>query len=222
MRQAGTVTEEQRTALGEELATWIESLGLEGHLTEAGLPTFRRDAEGGRARGIDPGTGQDLSLDQLRDVERLLRNEGSEPEHAVPVALVLLRRHARLRVELLATPTFDYAALAEVRGTSVDATRFAVHKAASTHRLLVVPVDERSLVPAFQLTGDGELRPDLAPVLEPLLAAKMDPWRVWAWLTQPAALLGGLVPEQAVADPETADVVLTAAVRLAERVAAGS
>ncbi|GGO73051.1 hypothetical protein [Nocardioides deserti] len=217
------MTEEQRATLGEELATWIERLGLEGHLTEAGLPTFRRDGgAGSAARWIDPGTGQDLSLAQLQDVERLLRNEGTEPEHAVPVALVVLRRHARLRAELLATPTFDYAALAEVRGTSVDATRFAVHKAASTHRLLVVPVDERSVVPAFQLTGEGELRPDLAPVLEPLLAARMDPWRVWAWLTQPAALLGGLVPEQAVTDPETADLVLTAAVRLAERVAAGS
>ncbi|NHC22868.1 hypothetical protein G6553_06740 [Nocardioides sp. IC4_145] len=219
------MTEEQRATLGEELATWIERLGLEGHLTEAGLPTFRRDGgagSGGAARWIDPGTGQDLSLAQLQDVERLLRNEGTEPEHAVPVALVVLRRHARLRIELLATPTFDYAALAEVRGTSVDATRFAVHKAASTHRLLVVPVDERSLVPAFQLTDEGELRPDLAPVLEPLLAARMDPWRVWAWLTQPAALLGGLVPERAVTDPETADLVLTAAVRLAERVAAAS
>jgi hypothetical protein len=220
MRQAGTVTEEQRAATGEELATWIESLGLEGHLTEAGLPTFRRDGEGGLARWIDPGTGGDLTAEQLQDVEQLLRSEGTEPEHAVPVSLLVLRRHARLRVELLATPWFDYASLAQVRGTSLEATRFAVHKAASTHRLLVVPVEERSVVPAFQLTAAGELRPDLAPVLEPLLAARMDPWRVWAWLTQPAALLGGLVPEQAAADPEDAGLVLHAAVRLAERVTA--
>ncbi|MBC9734269.1 hypothetical protein [Nocardioides marmotae] len=216
------MTEEQRAALGEDLATWIESLGLEGHLTEAGLPTFRRDGDDGRARWIDPGTGGDLSLAQLRDVEQLLRSEGTEPEHAVPVSLLVLRRHARLREELLATPWHDYASLAELRGASLEATRFAVHKAASTHRLLVVPVEERSIVPAFQLSGDGEVRADLAPVLEPILAARMDPWRAWAWLTQPAGLLGGLVPERAVADPETADLVLTAAVRLAERVSAGS
>lgn len=226
MRQAGLVTSNDHPApqsadeLGEQLATWIESLGLAGHLTEAGLPTFRREGE--RARWIDPGTGGDLTLDQLQDVERLLRNEGSEPEHAVPVALVVLRRHARLRVELLASRWFDYASLAQARGASVESTRFAVHKAASTHRLLVVPVDERSIVPAFQLTEDGELRPDLAPVLEPLLAARMDPWRVWAWLTQPAALLGGLVPERAAADPDDAEVVRHAAVRLAERVAGTS
>ncbi|MDN4172002.1 hypothetical protein QWY28_03510 [Nocardioides sp. SOB77] len=214
------MTEEQRAALGEDLATWIESLGLEGHLTEAGLPTFRR--EGGRARWVDPGTGGDLTLAQLQEVEGLLRNEGSEPEHAVPVALVVLRRHAQLRVELLGSPWHDYASLAELRGASLESTRFAVHKAAATHRLLVVPVDERSVVPAFQLTGAGELRPDLAPVLEPLLAARMDPWRVWAWLVRPVALLGGLVPAEAAADPDDADLVLHAAVRLAERVSAGS
>ena len=73
-------------------------------------------------------------------------------------------------------------------------------------------------MPAFQLTADGEPRPDLAPVLEPLLAARMDPWRAWAWLTQPAALLGGQVPERAAADPETADLAAVAAARLAERV----
>ena len=74
-------------------------------------------------------------------------------------------------------------------------------------------------MPAFQLTEAGEPRPDLLPVLEPLLAARMDPWRAWAWLTQPAALLGGQVPERAAADPAEADVVRRAAVRLAERVA---
>ena len=46
----------------------------------------------------------------------------------------------------------------------------------------------------------------------------MDPWRAWAWLTEPAALLGGLVPEQAAADPDDADLARHAAVRLAEKV----
>ena len=75
------------------------------------------------------------------------------------------------------------------------------------------------MVPAFQLTAEGEPRPDLAPVLEPLLTAGMDPWRAWIWLTQPAGLLGGLVPERAVTDPADAGLVAHAARRLADRVA---
>lgn len=192
---------------GERLARWLEDLGLAGHLAEAGLPTFTRDAAG-RAVWSDP--------DRLDELDRLLHSVGSEPEHAVPVGLVVIARQARLRTELLATPWFTYDTLAAVRGASVDATRYAVHKAAQGHRLLVVPVEERVVVPAFQLTAAGEPRPDLAPVLEPLLAAGMDPWRAWAWLTQPAALTLGQVPERAAADPETADLVRHAAVRLAE------
>jgi hypothetical protein len=153
--------------------------------------------------------------DRLEELERVLRGVGEEPEHAVPVGLVVLARQARLRTELLATPWHTYASLAEVRRTSVDATRFAVHKAASEHRLLVVPAEERAIVPAFQLGPDGELRPELAPVLGPLLAARMDPWRAWAWLTQPAALTLGQAPEQAAATEP--DLVRVAAQKLAER-----
>ena len=195
---------------GEELATWLEDLGLASTLAEAGLPTFSRGPDG-RAVWTDP--------DRLPELDRALHSQGDDPEHAVPVALVLLARQARLRTELLATPWHTYETLGAVRGTSVDGTRFAIHKAASTHRLLVVPLEERSIVPAFQLDPDGEVRPDLAPVLEPILAARMDPWRAWAWLTQPAALTLGQAPERAVADPEMADLVLHAAVRLAEQVA---
>lgn len=198
------------TADGDRLADWLEGLGLAGHLAEAGLPTFTRDDDG-RAVWTEP--------ERVEELERLLRSEGSEPEHAVPVGLVVIARHARLRTALLETPWFTYETLAELRGASVDATRYAVHKAEQTHRLLVVPVEGRVLVPAFQLTPDGEVRPDVAPLLEPLLAAGMDPWRAWAWLTQPAALTLGRVPVEAVTDPELTDLVRHAAVRLAEQVA---
>ncbi|GAA4707895.1 hypothetical protein [Nocardioides conyzicola] len=197
------------SADGEELATWLEGLGLADHLAEAGLPTFTRDGDG-RAVWTEP--------DRVDELDRLLRSEGSEPEHAVPVALVLIARQARLRATLLETPWFTYETLAEVRGTSVDATRYAVHKADQTHRLLILPVEGRTVVPAFQLTDEGEVRPDVAPLLEPLLAAGMDPWRAWAWLTQPAALTFGRAPAEAVTDPELTDLVLHAAVRLAERI----
>ncbi len=193
---------------GDRLATWLEGLGLADHLADAGLPTFTRDADG-RAVWTDP--------ERLDELDRLLRSEGSEPEHAVPVGLVLIARQARLRAALLETPWFTYETLAQVRGASVDATRYAVHKAEQTHRLLLVVVDGRAVVPAFQLTEAGEVRADIAPLLEPLLAASMDPWRAWAWLTQPAALTFGRAPAEAVADPEMTDLVRHAAVRLAER-----
>lgn len=213
--------EEARAAeLGQRLASWLEALGLGSHLAGAGLPTYERD-DHGRARWTDPNTGLPMASAQLEDLERLLRSQGSDPRHAVPVQLVQLARQARVRQELLDSPWFSYETLAELRGTSLDATRFAVHKAGGEHRLLLVAADERTLVPAFQLTPEGNLRPELGPVLEPLLAARMDPWKAWAWLTQPAGLLGGQVPERAAADPETAEVVRHAAVRLAERVSAG-
>ncbi len=194
---------------GERLASWLEGLGLADALGEAGLPTFTRDADG-RAVWTEP--------DRVAELEAALRSQGDEPGRGVPVQLVLVARQARLRTQLLATRWFTYETLGELRGASTEATRFAVHKAAQTHRLLVVPVDDGVVVPGFQLGPDGEVRPDVAPLLEPLLAARMDPWRAWAWLTQPAALTFGMAPEQAVTDPDLADLVLHAAVRLAEHV----
>lgn len=204
---------------GEELAAWLEGLGLVAQLAEEGLPTFSRDADG-RATWTDPHTGSPLTQEQLEQLERLLRSEGSEPEHAVPLALVQAARRARLREQLLAGRWLGYGELARLRGTSVDAARFWVHKSASEHRLLVVAAGADTVVPAFQLTADGEPRADLAPVLEVLLSAGMEPWSAWIWLTQPASLLGGQVPERAVADPAETDLVHHAARRLAERVAA--
>ncbi|GAB2756941.1 hypothetical protein GCM10027020_06420 [Nocardioides salsibiostraticola] len=206
------------TEVGERLAAWLEGLGLTDHLEAAGLPLLERD-QGGRAIWTDPRTGKVLTSVQLDDLDRVLRKQGTEPEHAVPLPLVQIARRVRLRAQLLETDWFTYASLAERRGATLEATRFAVHKAGGEHRLLVVTTDEGVIVPAFQLDPSGQVRSDLIAVLEPLLAAGMDPWRVWTWLTQPAALLGGLVPEQAAADQEDRDMVLNAAIRLAERVA---
>ena len=55
-----------------------------------------------------------------------------------------------------------------------------------------------------------------------LLASGTDPWRTWAWLTTPAALLGGAVPHEAARDPEELPLVQHAALRLAERARASS
>ena len=51
------------------------------------------------------------------------------------------------------------------------------------------------MIPAFQLTEDGDLRDDLADVLRPLLEAELDGWAVWSWMTQPTSFLSGGVPE---------------------------
>lgn len=207
--------EDDAQQLGERLAAWLEELDLVGTLAGAGLPTVRRDPDG-RAVWTDPATAEPLTLDQLQQLDALLHSEGTEPAHAVPVQLLQLARRARLRAALLDSPCLDYESLARMRGTSVDAARFWVHKAASEHRLLVLTPEERPVVPAFQLTPAGEVRRELAPVLATLLPAETDPWKVWIWLTQPAGLLGGQVPEQAAADAEDADLVLLAARKLAE------
>lgn len=202
--------------VGARLAAWLEELGLADQLGAAGLPTFERDL-GGVARWTDPRTGAPLSPDQLADLDRVLHQDGEDPAHAVPLGLVQLRRRAQVRAALLASATHTYASLAAVRGASENATRFAVHKAAERGALLVVPHEGGVLVPAFQLDARGELREELGAVLSPLLAARMDPWAVWTWLTQPAGLLGGAVPHEAARDPEELPIVRHAAVRLAER-----
>lgn len=202
--------------LAQQLAQWLEGLGLVEQLGAAGLPTFQRAADG-TVTWTDPGTGRPLTREQLDDLDRLLRQQGDDPAHAVPVALVQLRRLAQVRERLLASEWLDYESLALRRGASVNATRFAVHKASDNQELLVVPHGERVVVPGFQLTDEGRLRPELEPVLRPLLDAGMDPWRVWGWLTEPAGLLGGLVPQEVAGDPEHSDVVRRAARALAER-----
>lgn len=208
------------SGLSQELAARLDDLGLGAHLAEAGLPTYERDDEG-LAVWRDPRTGDALTDDQLVQLDAMLRSQGDDPEHAVPLPLLQVARQARVRIELLGTPNFTYETLAQVRGASVDATRFAVHRDARDRRLLVVSEGDRTLVPAFQLTADGELRDDLERAIAPLLAAGMDPWKAWAWLTRPAALLGGAVPEEAVRDPEEAELVVRVAVHLAARVVIG-
>lgn len=201
-------------ALARELADWLEGLGLAGQLAAAGLPTYERTGDG--VRWTEPATGEPLDAGRLTELDRLLRAQGEDPAHAVPVALVRLRRETRRRQELLDGGWLDYAGVAALRGVSTNAARFAVHKAAERRTLLVVGHEGAILVPTFQLDDTGEVRTELLTVLEPLLAS-VDPWRAWIWLTSPAALLGGAVPHEAARDPEELPVVQRAAVALAER-----
>jgi hypothetical protein len=201
--------------LGDRLARWLEDLGLSDQLADAGLPTY--DRANGVVRWREPGTVEPLSDERLADLDRQLRAQGDDPAHGVPVALVRLRREAAVRAALLEDGWLDYAGVAALRGTSENAARFALHKAASRRAVLLVQQDGATLVPSFQLDDAGEVRTELLAVLETLLAADVDPWRAWIWLTTPAGLLGGAVPHEAARDPEELPVVERAAVALAER-----
>lgn len=202
--------------LGDSLAAWLEGLGLADQLAEAGLPTYERDAEG-VVLWRDPVTGEQLDPDRLAELDRLLRSVGDDPDHAVPVALVRLRREGRVRAALLDGGWYDYAGVGRLRGVSENAARFALHKAAERRSVLLVQHEGGTLVPTFQLDDEGLVRNELLAVLEPLLASGLDPWRAWIWLTTPAGLLGGAVPHEAARDPEELPLVLRAAVALAER-----
>ena len=158
----------------ERLASWLGALGLVDYLSEAAMLRLERD-EDGRARWVDPATGQVLTEQRLEELERQLRQQGEEPAHAVPVPLVQAAHLARVRRRLLDSEWCTYETLAERRGASVEATRFAVTRAVNEHRLLAVPTELALLVPAFQLDDAGEPRADLAPLIEPLLAAGTDP-----------------------------------------------
>lgn len=201
----------------ERLAQWLESLGLHEHLAEAGLPSMVRDCHG-RATWRDPGTGQPLTSEQLEQLDVLLHDQGEDPAQGIPLSLVQLRRKAKRRAELLASPWFTYESLAQAWGITVSAARFAVHKASNAGELLVVPrgEDEESIVPAFQLDASGHVREELIPVLQTLAGPTVDAWATWSWLTGPVALLSGDIPAEVVRDPEDAPIVLRAAQALAK------
>ncbi|GAA5108241.1 hypothetical protein GCM10023339_07060 [Alloalcanivorax gelatiniphagus] len=200
--------------VGDRLASWLEGLGLSEQLAAAGLPTYER--VGDTVRWVDA-AGEPLGADRLVELEAQLRDQGDDPTHAVPVALVRLRRETRLRQELLDGGWLDYAGVAALRGVSENAARFALHKAAGRRTVLLVQHEGATLVPSFQLDDAGEVRGELLTVLEPLLAAGVDPWRAWIWLTTPAGLLSGAIPHEAARDPEELPIVQHAAVALAER-----
>ena len=201
--------------LADRLATWLEELGLADQLAPAGLPTYERGSGG--VTWHDPATSEPLGDDRLAELDRLLRAVGDDPTHAVPVGLVRLRRESRARAALLDGGWLDYAAVGRLRGVSENAARFALHKAAERRSVLLVQHGAATLVPTFQLDAAGQVRDELLSVLEALLAAGIDPWRAWIWLTSPAGLLGGAVPSEAARDPEELPVVQRAAVALAER-----
>jgi len=113
-----------------------------------------------------------------------------------PASLRQAQRLASLRDALLATPSYSYTTLAEVRGEQESTTRTWFSRKRGEHRAFAVQHRGRTVIPAFQLTESGEVRVDLANVLTPLLKADLDGWVVWSWLTRPTSLLSGQTPEE--------------------------
>ncbi len=106
-----------------------------------------------------------------------------------------IRRLTRQRERLLATGAYTTDALGELRG---DAKSTATHTWLSRRRkanaLFTVTHDGNTLVPAFQLDGDGRPRKEIGEVLKALAPAQLGEWATWTWFTSASPWLGGAVP----------------------------
>jgi hypothetical protein len=136
-----------------------------------------------------------------------------------PATLAQAQRLATHRDALLATPVFTHDTLRALRGdTRTSSTRTWLTRRRDNHELFTITYNGRTLIPAFQLDEGGQPRPELQPILETLADNGISGWPLWTWLTSPAALLSGEVPEQlARRAPER---VLRAAQRFAAAAAA--
>jgi hypothetical protein len=135
-----------------------------------------------------------------------------------PAAVAQARAQATVRNKLLATPLYSHKSLAAVRDEKENATRTTVGRWVNARKAFTITVNGRTVIPAFQLTDEGTPREDLAPLLDPLMAAGLNGWQLWSWLVEPTGMLSGLVPADAAADPKTASRAAKAAARLAARV----
>ncbi len=195
---------------------------------------FPQDPGDGR-RAIVPFDAADVTeedLAVLREVRQLRAAGGRRTKPALqqalmaagldlvePATVAQARRNAQVRNTLLSTPCYSYETLHEVRGdTSVATTRAAVQRARSAGRLVTVTIDGRVVIPAFQLTDQGQPRPELAALIEPLVAAGLSAWGIWTWLVHPTGLISGLIPHEAAHDPSTAARARRAAERHAAHV----
>jgi len=128
------------------------------------------------------------------------------------------QRLARQRERLLATGAYTTDALGELRG---DAKSTNTHTWLSRRRkanaLFTVTHDGNTLVPAFQLDGDGRPRKGIAEVLDALAPARLGEWATWTWFTSATPWLGGAVPSEVLAEDPSR--VARAAARFASNAA---
>jgi len=90
------------------------------------------------------------------------------------------------------------AELARRRGEDLADTRMWLARQVGDRALITVPHDGPAIVPAFQFTAVGALRPKLRPLLDALVAGGGDGWQLWTWPSSPSSLLSGGVPDEVV------------------------
>lgn len=109
-------------------------------------------------------------------------------------------RTADARVRLIeGEGAATYKTLAELRGTRESGARSWVNRLRRDNLLFTVEVKGKTLIPTVQLSADGQLNQLVSEQLvKPLLAAGIEPWSLWSWLTSPTGLLSGEIPAEAV------------------------
>jgi hypothetical protein len=136
-----------------------------------------------------------------------------------PASVAQAVRLAAHRGSLLAGEVFTHETLQQLRGDrQVSSTRTWVTRRRAARELFTVTHDGQTIVPAFQFTAEGKLRPELQPMLEALIDGGVDGWQLWTWLTSASSFLSGEVPHEVARNqPERA---LRAAQRFASQNAA--
>ena len=109
-----------------------------------------------------------------------------------------IQRSAALNEELLSLGYETHETLAQKRQTSPSSARTWVSRLRNKHKLFTVKLDGQTLVPSVQLDDDGNLREDVSALVQPLSAAGLNGWSLWAWLCKPTGLLSGKVPFEVV------------------------
>jgi hypothetical protein len=113
------------------------------------------------------------------------------------------RRLTRQRERLLATGAYNTEALGALRGDSKStATHTWLSRRRKANELFTVTHDGNTLVPAFQLDGDGRPRKGIGEILKALAPVQLGEWATWTWFTSASPWLGGAVPSEMLAvDP---------------------
>ena len=211
------LTEEESTALLADVQDANGELRERLAFVEAQLLTCREHLHA--ATAVDDDTvraaaalllrAADLTPPQRAAVTTLLAAAGASPPSGAGrggpprVRGEWTRRRAE-RAQLLAGEWLSLAELAARRGEAdVAAVGGWVYGQLRQRALIALETPDRTIaVPASQVTATGEPRPELCPLLEVLLGARLGGWAAWAWLTSPSSFLAGEVPEQvAASDP---------------------
>lgn len=203
---SGTTSSGRHVPNVRDLADHVEITGMSKKDVVAALELW--EAAGGR---------QARSLDALRrQLTHAMVDTGMPlvPEPSQRQA----QRAAALREGLLEQGFETYASLAVKRSAKESSVRTWATRARRDHRLFTVRVGGQTIVPAVQLTASGEILPEVAALIAPLLRAGLDNWSLWAWLCSPSDRLSGQVPAD-VARTANPDRARRAALRHAQQIA---